>query len=137
MCFSMENVINFNLTHVTIEKNINKRKFAVKFISLFFYILFFLVLSHLWFGGKYFSFIAVDGIVKKIFFSVSLLLMINIIIKKIEDILYKKNKSPWFVIFYALLFLSLPIPWCLNFNSWYFFWIAFFIVPPFFFKMKE
>ncbi|MGP1500308.1 MAG: hypothetical protein ACTTJM_00785 [Bergeyella cardium] len=134
MCFSKENIINFNLTHITRDKNYENTKF---YLSLLLKILFFIALLYVsispWMQNMIFN---INGILKKIIFSIISIIFLSLFLGKINDELTTEKKNnqteiTWWGVFIYFLFLLGPFLWTIGYLIWWgilIYWIIIFII---------
>lgn len=129
MCFKKENIINFNLEHITREKDYKIFKNIVIWILTILFLagLLFVVISP-WIKEMFFE---INGILRKIvfiIFSVSLLSFVyGFILDEIKDEGVEsedaENEGPiindWISFFFFFLFLLIPILWAINVYKWW------------------
>lgn len=138
MCFSKENIINFNLTHITRDKDYKIIKKTLLILSklIFFTSLLYIVISP-WMDNMIFE---INGIVKKIIFIIISTLFLSAVYGKINDILStdKKNNTnktdfTWKgIMIFFLLFIA-PFLWAIDlfFTAWWkigIYWLIIFII---------
>ena len=134
MCFSKDNIINFNLTHITRDKNYKVLKYYILFIItlIFFGVLVFVCIFP-WMENVFSNSFEIKGIFKKIVFTFSSIVISSLIYGVIYSYLYdeKRNKNKekktngilYFITFIAALLWSIGIV-----TKWYYIPIVNFIL---------
>ena len=137
MCFSRENIVNFNLTHVIRDKDYRTIKMVFQLSSLF--IFFFLVIYSIlspWMDSEYLFFdLKIYGILKKITFTISSIFILSILYGNISEYFFKEKATIskeeetdiWAeTIFFLCMFISVFL-WSIGMYKWWHTFIVFFI----------
>lgn len=132
MCFPKENIINFNLTHVTIDKDYKQLKKSLSAIItiLFFILLIYIVISP-WMENVFFD-IDKTSFFKKIIFSITSIILLSISYGQINDLLNKEKSVereestlPAAILFFGM-FLN-PFLWSIGIGYWLYYIIIVFL----------
>lgn len=124
MCFPKENIINFNLTHVTIEKDYKISKKILSFFSAILTILFFVSLIYVvispWIENMLFK---ISSIPRKIVFSITSIILLSIAYGELNGLLEikKPSKIKEFTLPASILFFGMflnPLIWAIGYSSW-------------------
>lgn len=95
MCFSRENIVNFNLTHVIRDKDYRMIKMVLQLSSLL--IFFFLVIYSIlgpWMDSEYLFFdLKIYSILKKITFTISSVFILSILYGNISECFFDEKQQ--------------------------------------------
>ena len=137
MCFSRENIVNFNLTHVIRDKDYRNIKILFQLLSqfFFFFLVIYVILSP-WMDSEYLFFdLKIYGILKKITFTISSIFILSILYGNISEYFFKEKTTNgkeeesdiWAeTIFFLCMFISVFL-WSIGMYKWWHTFIVFFI----------
>ncbi len=138
MCFSRENIVNFNLTHVIRDKDYRNIKILFQLLSqfLFFFLVIYVILSN-WMDTEYLFFdLKIYSILKKITFTISSVFILSILYGNISEYFFdettaknKENKANnWVDTIVFLDGLASIFLWSIGMYKWWVTFIVFFSV---------
>lgn len=138
MCFSRENIVNFNLTHVIRDKDYRNIKILFQLLSqfLFFFLVIYVILSP-WMDTEYLFFdLKIYGILKKITFTISSIFILSMLYGNISECFFdettaknKENKANnWVDTIVFLDGLASIFLWSIGMYKWWVTFIVFFSV---------
>lgn len=138
MCFSRENIVNFNLTHVIRDKDYRNIKILFQLLSqfFFFFLVIYVILSP-WMDSEFLFFdLEIHGILKKIMFTISSIFILSILYGKISEHFFdettaknKENKANnWVDTIVFLDGLASIFLWSIGMYKWWVTFIVFFSV---------
>lgn len=138
MCFSRENIVNFNLTHVIRDKDYRNIKILFQLLSqfLFFFLVIYVILSP-WMDTEYLFFdLKIYSILKKITFTISSVFILSILYGNISEYFFdettaknKENKANnWVDTIVFLDGLASIFLWSIGMYKWWVTFIVFFSV---------
>ena len=138
MCFSRENIVNFNLTHVIRDKDYRNIKILFQLLSqfLFFFLVIYVILSP-WMDTEYLFFdLKIYSILKKITFTISSVFILSILYGNISECFFdektaksKENEAnTWVDTIVFLDGLASIFLWSIGMYKWWVTFIVFFSV---------
>ena len=147
MCFSRENIVNFNLTHVIRDKDYRNIKILFQLLSqfLFFFLVIYVILSP-WMDTEYLFFdLKIYGILKKITFTISSIFILSMLYGNISECFFdettaknKENKANnWVDTIVFLDGLASIFLWSIGMYKWWVTFIVFFSVLFICFKFSS